>query len=75
MLALSSDDDDGVSYDPTPYESLGYRVPSPVDEWKTSSGSSSKTGSEATTTSKYSRTESNRYYNSPIYDECQTQSA
>jgi len=30
--------DDGVTYEPTPYETLGYRVPSPVDEWKTGEG-------------------------------------
>ena len=56
MLALL--DDDGVSYDPTPYESLGYRVPSPVDEWKSGgfvSSAKTGTGSEEAT-SKSSRT-------------------
>jgi len=28
------EDDDGVTYEPTPYGSLGYRVPSPVEEWR-----------------------------------------
>ena len=61
MLALL--DDDGVSYDPTPYESLGYRVPSPVDEWKSSgfvSSAKTGTGSEGGTFKSSSVTANNR---------------
>lgn len=57
-------DDDGVSYDPTPYESLGYRVPSPVDEWKSSgfvSSAKTGTGSEGATSKSSSATANNSF--------------
>jgi len=28
------EEDDGVTYEPTAYQDLGYRIPSPVSEWK-----------------------------------------